>query len=615
MGHRLLVVDSDRRFIQDHKASLESAFEVDFRNGTEGSLAHLETGGFAAVLLCVEASENKGYSLCSAIRRSPALADLKVALISAKATPEEYARHQSLKGRADLYLHKPIRPNALVSALTPFVPLKPDDPDNPLGDLGGDLGDEWLESLKSELEIETAPGAPSAPSPAPATPLLSASALLAGRGSILAMPQAPPKPPPMAENTGRIELLEARVRDLETKLVANADALENSERELARVRDERAEGEQDLARSQEALAASEQARVQAEQARAEAEQGRAEAEQGRAEAEQALGQTGHSGEEARRQLDEKTQLAMDLMESNQLLQAQLAEAREDHERLSQALREAQAAAGELETARDGAQAARAERERDLQSQLAEARAEQERLERSGQELRDQLEQARQAGAGELEALRREAAAALEDRERLERERQSQLGELREAKDQLERSLQDQLAGAWAAKDQLEQSLRAELAGAWEVREQQEQALRGQLADAADELYRRGEAERSLQERNRELERARDEAQAGRDQAAQAQSALEQRLAGIEQDHERQQMELMAAIDDRDAQLVRSNAILDALRAQVQQLEQDKQAAEAAGEQRSGRLRQLAEQLAGLESQARQAAELARSEMP
>ncbi len=112
MGHRLLVVDSDRRFLQDHKASLESAFEVDFRDGTEGSLTHLETGDYAAILLCVEASENKGYSLCSAIRRSPVLADLKVALISAKATEEEYARHQSLKGKADLYLHKPIRPNA-----------------------------------------------------------------------------------------------------------------------------------------------------------------------------------------------------------------------------------------------------------------------------------------------------------------------------------------------------------------------------------------------------------------------------------------------------------------------------------------------------------------------
>ena len=78
MGHRLLVVDSDRRFLQDHKASLEAAFDVDFREGTEGSLAHLEAGEYAAALLCVEASENKGYSLCSAVRRSPLLADLKV---------------------------------------------------------------------------------------------------------------------------------------------------------------------------------------------------------------------------------------------------------------------------------------------------------------------------------------------------------------------------------------------------------------------------------------------------------------------------------------------------------------------------------------------------------
>jgi len=53
MGHRLLVVDSDRRFLQDHKVSLESAFDVDFRDGTEGSLAHLERGDFAAVLVCV----------------------------------------------------------------------------------------------------------------------------------------------------------------------------------------------------------------------------------------------------------------------------------------------------------------------------------------------------------------------------------------------------------------------------------------------------------------------------------------------------------------------------------------------------------------------------------
>ena len=108
MGKRLLVVDSDRRFIQDHKSSLESAFEVDFRDGTEGSLTRLESGTTARVLLCVETSENKGYALCSAIRRTPVHGDLKIALISAKATEEEDARHRGIKGKADLYLHKPI---------------------------------------------------------------------------------------------------------------------------------------------------------------------------------------------------------------------------------------------------------------------------------------------------------------------------------------------------------------------------------------------------------------------------------------------------------------------------------------------------------------------------
>ena len=102
MGQRLLIVDSDRRFIQDHQVALEAAFEVDYLNRTEEVLQRLEGGSYAAVLLCVEVAENKGYPVCSSIRRNPALSAVKIALISAKATEEEYARHRSLKGRADL---------------------------------------------------------------------------------------------------------------------------------------------------------------------------------------------------------------------------------------------------------------------------------------------------------------------------------------------------------------------------------------------------------------------------------------------------------------------------------------------------------------------------------
>ena len=661
MGHRLLVVDSDRRFLQDHKASLESAFDVDFRHGTEGSLSHLESGEFAAVLLCVEASENKGYSLCSAIRRSPALADLKVALISAKATEEEYARHQSLKGKADLYLHKPIRPNALVTALTPLVPLKPDDPDNPLGDLGGvDLGDEWLESLKTELEVEPSPHDP-APASAPArsqpftpvaampVPLPSAASLLGLNRPLLPLPQPTLKLPPMVENAGLVELLEARIRDLETKLVVTSDALEQRDHGL------------DEVRRQEAAVT--------------------------------------------RELDEKTQQAMDLMDTNQLLQAQLAEAREDLARLLGSERDLQERAAELEAARNETREARAAKdqvEQSLQAQLAEARAELER--------RIQSEQSLAARTGELEAAWTEAVTATTARDQAGQSLQAQLDEARAERERLaqtERDLQWRIGeleaerdgavagreGALAAKEQLEQSLRAQLAEAEATLEQQRQAaqaaqvrageleagwneavaaresaveadreaareasrqleqlLRADLAEAAASVQRLTQSEQGLQAWIQELEISREEvrsaeagaaaardaaladrdaaaaardaaladrdaAAAARDQLAQDLAALERRLADAEVDHERQQMELMAAIDDRDAQMGRMNTLVEALREQVQQLEQGRQAAEAKVEAGSRRLQSLAEQLAELEFRAHQALDAARAETP
>jgi CheY-like chemotaxis protein len=453
MGHRLLVVDSDRRFLQDHKASLESAFEVEFRDGTEGSLALLECGDFAAVLLCVEASENKGYSLCSAIRRSPVLADLKVALISAKATEEEYARHRSLKGRADLYLHKPIRPNALVSALSPFVPLKPEDPDNPLGDMGGtDLGDEWLESLRSELEVDAVPhvAAPRAEAPrvepaapAPQPPALAPVSVLLGLGRPLLPLPAVQYVPAVPKDAGRVELLEARVQDLETKLVALSDEVDHRDRAL-----------EELGRQGEAAQGLLEERTRAVQ---ELETRLAEAEAARERSVQELEELRQSAEVARNLLAEKNQLAMDVMESNQLLQAQLAEAREEAERLSRSERELLAQVQELETARN-----------------------------------------------------------------------------------------DSLAA-------------------------QEQ-LQGSLAD------------------------------------------LHRQMADQEVEHDRQQMELMAAVDDRDARLARTEGVISAQREQIQLLEQEKV---SAGEQiliRSNRLLALQDHLAELENQTRLALDLAKAEI-
>ena len=163
MGQRLLLVDSDRSFLKEHQVSLEAAFDLEVASSPDRVVARLESGAFAAVFICVEVAENKGYALCSTIRKNAKLDGLKIVLISAKATEEEYRRHQSLKGRADLYLHKPIAPSALVAALTPLVPGRVLDPDNPLGELvDAELGDDWLDGLKTSLDDPLA-GASSGP--------------------------------------------------------------------------------------------------------------------------------------------------------------------------------------------------------------------------------------------------------------------------------------------------------------------------------------------------------------------------------------------------------------------------------------------------------------------
>ncbi|WP_026853537.1 response regulator [Geothrix fermentans] len=220
MGQRLLLVDSDRSFLKEHQVSLEAAFDLEVASSPDGVAARLEQGAFAAALISVEVADNKGYALCSTLRRMPALSGLKIALISAKATEEEYRRHQTLKGRADLYLHKPIAPSALVAALTPLVPSRAVDPDNPLGDLvDTELGDDWFEG----------PKAPGAPAPEPAAPRPPA-------------PPAPPPPPPPAPkapskssratqppDTTRAHLLEEQVVALREELRVKDQQLREAE--------------------------------------------------------------------------------------------------------------------------------------------------------------------------------------------------------------------------------------------------------------------------------------------------------------------------------------------------------------------------------------------------
>jgi len=565
MGKRLLVVDSDRRFIQDHKAQLEAAFEVDFLYATDGALSKLESGEYGALLLCVETSENKGYALCLAIRRTPPPGDLKIALISAKASEEEYARHRQTKGRADVYLHKPIASSALIPALAELVPMREPDPDNPLGDLAGvDLGDEWLESLRNELEL-TMPPAPPAAEPPPVS-----------AAQLIAPAQGWSAPVPPARNEGEVELLVWRVKDLEQKLAGHFEELARKDQEIAELQATRAMATRNLDEAQTGL--QEMEALRASVATVEQENGRLR-------------------DDLQDALDEQKRLTEQLDESQTALAARtqsLEGLQALQDGLQERLRELEEACGQAQTLLEEANE-EAGKTGALEAALAEAeariRAETERAE----DLQRQVEDLRNRMEAETARAEAEAARALELGALPERI-QALEAELASAQDQV--SFQElTLRNHADERDRLQ-----------EERDRQEEAAQELGAEAILLRERVAHLEEASREGAEELERLRD-----------LKASLETALAGLEAQveaceaaREGQRAELMEALSSRDSQLGLLGAEAQALRDRITALEGEKGSLEALVKGREDRLETITAVLTELEAKARQAMDLARS---
>ena len=555
MGQRLLLVDSDRSFLKEHQVSLEAAFNLDVSPSPDGVLARLEQGGYAAVLICVEVADNKGYALCSAIRKSARLADLKVVLISAKATEEEYRRHQSLRGRADLYLHKPMAPGTLVSLLAPLVPPRNVDPDNPLGDLmDTELGDDWLESLRVSVEQPAAP-------PRRAVDLL------------------PPLPPPeaavtqrldtratAAPDTSRAQLLEEQVAALHEELrardkalAAATDELQQLQRQLNSVTlnlDELERRSRDAELLQQRLAEAEAARQRLE------ENGARDAEALTAQLKEALTERTEllqQVEGLNQQLAEKTQRAIELLKERDRLQHQALE-----------LGAFRTRSEELEIALQGKEA-----------EMAGLREAQARLEEAQGQLNESLE-GLAARHQELEGVHQ--AALLDAAGHKERAH----------------SLQMELTG-------LEATLRgqgrdlAALNARLHQEEEQVQTLQAALADRDRDLAARAE----------EVQRLEGELRNVAGQAAE----LQQRLDESAVQHEGERLELMNGLDQKEAELARMAQMLQAQQEAQASLEADRRALQERLAGREERLERLAALLDEAADVLRRGTDLARGERP
>lgn len=380
MGQRLLLVDSDRSFLKEHQVSLEAAFDLEVSASPDGVVPRLEHGGYAAVLICVEVSENKGYALCSTIRKSPKLASLKVALISAKASEEEYRRHQSLKGRADLYLHKPIAPSALVAALTPLVPGRTLDPDNPLGELvDTELGDDWLDGLKTALD-EGAP-APAAP-PAVVTAAFEIRPEPVSPSAVTRNLDMKATAPP---DTTRTRLLEEQVAALHEELRAKDHRLQATAAELQQLQRQLSSVTQNLdemeRRNREAEALKQRLAESEAALRRVEENGSRDGEALKAQLKEALTERTdllHQVEELNLQLSEKTQRTIELLKERDRLQHQALELENTLEARGGVLAEAQEAQAQLNATLEGMVEKQAKLEEVHQTALLEVAAQKER---------------------------------------------------------------------------------------------------------------------------------------------------------------------------------------------------------------------------------------------
>ncbi len=591
MGQCLLLVDSDRSFLKEHGVTLASSFEFESLQTADGVLDRLASGVYAAVLICVEVNENKGYSLCSAIRKAPGLEGLKVILISAKATEEEFQRHQGLKVRADLYLHKPMTPSTLVAALAPFVPARAVDPDNPLEGLADtSLGSDWLAGLRSSLE------GPMAEDRTAATVRLDA----AGVEKVRILEE---------EVQALHEELRSRDRRLQTAEVASAEAqMRLGEGEAARF---------DLeARLDRVGSEVRNLQLELEEAKA------------------AQGDLGQQLEAITRDATEKAQVVIDLLQERDQLRQTILD--QDHlqgrvDELQEAM-DLQAAAVAVErqalqeAVAAGEQAlatCRQEREEALQFwadaeaaretateghgqalTAASAAGEQAQAERDA--LRTELEathQARTELEAALAAARTELAAARQTeaerdalRTELEVARQAQV-DLEAARTELEVTLAAVRTELEAIQhvDAEREALRTELGAAHQARTEQEAVLsdvrqkaeaQEQRAQAAEEALRQHLEQGSLTEAQLdELHRQQEE---------------------VRSQHERERLELMVALGEQEAEAARIIQVLSAL-------EEEKQALAAEVAAQRGRLQGLQALLGDLQEPLRRAADLARGQ--
>lgn len=114
MGHRILIVDDEPNIVISLEFLMKKeGFEVAV--ATDGDAALQKAAEFAPhlILLDVMMPKKSGFEVCQALRADPALAAVKVVMLTAKGRETEVAKGLALG--ADAYITKPFSTKDLVA--------------------------------------------------------------------------------------------------------------------------------------------------------------------------------------------------------------------------------------------------------------------------------------------------------------------------------------------------------------------------------------------------------------------------------------------------------------------------------------------------------------------
>ena len=116
---RVLLVDDDERNLLAVQSILEDLGQVVTAKSGEEALRHLLKGEFAVILLDVYMPGMDGYETMQQIRKNPALADLPLISVTAKAMKGD--RQKCLDAGASDYIAKPVDIELLLALLRVWV--------------------------------------------------------------------------------------------------------------------------------------------------------------------------------------------------------------------------------------------------------------------------------------------------------------------------------------------------------------------------------------------------------------------------------------------------------------------------------------------------------------